>query len=508
MRLALKLIFATVIGILAVFAVFGVQRAQREMALFDSDMRKDHRLIGATLGLCVSNTWLTSGEEHALDLVARSDDDRPDLRIGWVFPDGRKRSRSPVLSSASVNATTRISHETIAPDDDPQDRFLVTRIPVFSQSDVLGAIEIAENLKTRDAYIRSSSLNSLVATLVMVMVAAVVVLVMGVWMVGRPLQLVAQKARRIGAGDFGGSLALKQKDEIGQLAAEVDAMCQRILEAQARTEAATAARLQAQEQLRHADRLITIGQLAAGVAHELGTPLNVIGGRIKLLRRGVPDSIEIKNYLKDVADQVERMATIIRQLVNFARRREPNVVSTDLNHVVSALIRMVEPLAKKRGVQIEVTSSEPLIAWLDPTQTEQVLSNLVINAIHATTPGGHVGISFGLYGAGTTGSDDDSEIFLRVTDDGQGMDEATLSRIFEPFFTTKDVGEGTGLGLSVAHGIVRDHGGRIEVRSEPQRGSSFTVILPAASRRDCELERVETLGTLAQPARGETNRRA
>jgi signal transduction histidine kinase len=480
MRLALKLIFATVVGILAVFAIFGVLRARREMALFDSDMRKDHRLIGATLGLCVANTWNTSGQEHALDLVARSDADRPDLRIGWVFPDGRQSSRAPVISSASVGATSQVSHEAIALSEDPSVRFLVTRIPVSTNNEVLGAIEIAENLRTRDAYIRSSSFNSLAATSVMVMVAAIVVLVMGVWMVGRPLQLVAEKARRIGAGDFSGTLALRQKDEIGQLAAEVDAMCARILEAQARTKAATASQLQAQEQLRHADRLITVGQLAAGVAHELGTPLNVIGGRIKLMRRSGQEASQIEAYLADIADQVDHMTTIIRQLVNFARRREPNVVRTDLRPIASAVIRMLEPLAKKRGVQLAVTTTQPLLACIDRTQTEQVLSNLVINAIHATTEGGHVSISYGRCHATTTDDTAHSvdEIYLRVTDDGRGMDEATLTRVFEPFFTTKDVGEGTGLGLSVAHGIVRDHGGRIEVRSAPQRGSTFTVFFP------------------------------
>ncbi|MGC4063916.1 MAG: ATP-binding protein [Polyangiaceae bacterium] len=482
MRLALKLILATVVGILAVFAVFGVLRAKREMALFDSDMRKDHRLIGATLGLCVANTWNTSGQEHALELVARSDADRPDLRIGWVFPDGRTSARAPVISSAHVDTTSRISHETITLTEDPSVRFLVTRIPVSLNNQILGAIEIAENLRTRDAYIRSSSFNSLAATSVMVMVAASVVLVMGVSMVGRPLQLVAAKARRIGAGDFGGTLSLKQKDEIGQLAAEVDAMCQRILEAQARTEAATAARLQAQEQLRHADRLITVGQLAAGVAHELGTPLNVIGGRVKLMRRGVPDASQIEAYLADVADQVDRMTTIIRQLVNFARRREPNVERTDLHPIATGVARMLEPLAKKRGVQLEVTATQPLLACIDRTQTEQVLSNLVINAIHATSRGGHVSISYGRRDATTTDGEPLSrrEVYLRVTDDGRGMDEATQSRIFEPFFTTKDVGEGTGLGLSVAHGIVQDHGGRIEMQSAPQQGSTFTVFFPGA----------------------------
>lgn len=130
MKLAFKLILATVIGILAVFAIFGILRAQREVALFDSDMRKDHRLIGSTLGLCVANTWVTAGPEHAIELVAQSDADRPDLRIGWIYPDGKLSVRAPVLSPPDVSSVSHIDHQVRSAPEDPSKFFLVTRIPV------------------------------------------------------------------------------------------------------------------------------------------------------------------------------------------------------------------------------------------------------------------------------------------------------------------------------------------------------------------------------------------
>jgi signal transduction histidine kinase len=142
----------------------------------------------------------------------------------------------------------------------------------------------------------------------------------------------------------------------------------------------------------------------------------------------------------------------------------------------------VEPLAKKRGVNVVVTTEASVSAFVDPMQIEQVLSNLVINSIHACDVNGKVEISFGKHVDTATPEDPESGgAFIRVSDDGHGMDNETLTRVFEPFFTTKDIGQGTGLGLSVAHGIVRDHGGRISVSSNKGHGSVFTVFLPVAS---------------------------
>ena len=220
-----------------------------------------------------------------------------------------------------------------------------------------------------------------------------------------------------------------------------------------------------------------MGRLAAGIAHELGTPLNVIGGRVKMLRRGGLAPQLVEEYLAILAEQAERMTSIIRQLLDFARRREPKVAAADLTASARAIQRLVQPLAQKRGVEVAVAPGEPVWALGDAVQLEQVLTNLVVNAIHACAPGGRVEITCTLL----RGERDERRAVRaragRRARHGRGHRE----RIFEPFFTTKDVGEGTGLGLSVAHGIVREHGGWIEVESTPERGSRFSVFLPMAS---------------------------
>jgi signal transduction histidine kinase len=259
-------------------------------------------------------------------------------------------------------------------------------------------------------------------------------------------------------------------------------MCERLAETNARMLAETTARIHAMEQLRHADRLITVGRLAAGIAHELGTPLNVIAGRVKMLRRGNVEREVAGEYLSAVAEQASRMTVIIRQLLDFAGRREPRPAPTDLHFIARAIARLVEPIARKHQVEVTITPEGAAMALGDPVQLEQVLSNLVVNGIHACAQGGKVEIACGTESASLQSSQSGGRrAYLRVTDDGHGMDEQTKARIFEPFFTTKDVGQGTGLGLSVAHGIILENGGSISVTSQVGMGSTFSVFLPAVT---------------------------
>jgi signal transduction histidine kinase len=178
------------------------------------------------------------------------------------------------------------------------------------------------------------------------------------------------------------------------------------------------------------------------------------------------------------------MTGIIRQLLDFAGRREPRAAPTDLIAIARSTQRMVEPIARKHNVQVSINAEGDAMAMGDAVQLEQVLSNLVVNGIHACESGGKVEIACGTEPAlSREGADPEHarRAYVRVTDDGHGMDEQTKARIFEPFFTTKDIGQGTGLGLSVAHGIVLENGGSIAVTSQAGQGSTFSVFLPAVS---------------------------
>jgi signal transduction histidine kinase len=303
--------------------------------------------------------------------------------------------------------------------------------------------------------------------------------------VGRPIQALSEKARRIGAGDLSGPITLRQDDEIGALAREMNAMCERLAGAQESARAEAEMRLHMVEQLRHADRLKTVGQLASGMAHELGTPLNVVAGRAKLIAERRVAADEAVDNARIIVDQAERMTTIIRQLLDFSRRREPRLVAGDLTRLAERTVEMLATIAHKSRVALTVEAAgPPTLVVVDHAQIQQVLTNFLVNAIQASPQGAQVLVRVGcerVRPPSDRGGGEAEHAFVRVVDRGHGIVPANLPHVFDPFFTTKQVGEGTGLGLAVSYGIVRDHDGWIAARSEPGRGSEFTVYLPLAA---------------------------
>ena len=244
----------------------------------------------------------------------------------------------------------------------------------------------------------------------------------------------------------------------------------------------TTARMATVEQLRHRDRLAMVGQIASGIAHEVGTPINVIGGRARLITE--PDATigAAQQHAASIIEQSERVASTIRQLLDFARRRGPQRMESNIHELAQRVIGLLRPLASKRNVALVCLPARAAAkAYVDPTQIEQALGNLVMNAIQAIAQGGTVRVAVGTvhrpHPELMTGPAA-QHVQLTVEDSGAGISAQHLSHIFEPFFTTKRDGEGTGLGLSITHEIVRDHGGWIEVRSEAGKGCRFTVFLP------------------------------
>jgi two-component system, NtrC family, sensor kinase len=482
MRLARKLILALVVSVFAVLAAFAWVRLEREVSLFDDDIRRDHARIATSLGIATASLWRSSGRERALALVREADRQRPGIGLRWVSPDAGdeyaplvpEAARAALARGELVHAPLqgRLAHGRVEPSPDG-DEYLVSYRPVDPHASDLGMLELNESLIRKREYIDATVFNLTVAMLLVLTLITGIILALGTWLVGRPMGLLVEKARRVGAGDLTGPLELRQRDEIGELAREMNAMCERLSEAHTRIERETAARIETLEQLRHADRLMTVGKLAAGIAHELGTPLNVVSGRARMIARGKAQGDAITEYARIIAEQSDRMAKIIRQLLDFARVRQPKRVRHDLRSVAEEAVHLVSPLADKRGVSLVVEGGS-LPADVDAGQLLQAVTNLVVNALHASEPGQTVRIELEL----ETAPDGGPRALLRVVDQGHGIAPDALDSIFEPFYTTKPVGEGTGLGLSVSEGIAREHGGLIEVESAPGIGSTFTLVIP------------------------------
>jgi signal transduction histidine kinase len=251
----------------------------------------------------------------------------------------------------------------------------------------------------------------------------------------------------------------------------------RLLDSVAREIALTLERRQAeieqarlQEQLRHADRLATIGKLAAGVAHELNEPLTGILGFTELLKEvpGMPG--QAMADLARVESAALHAREVVRKLLLFARQITPRAGQVAVNRLVQDVLAFLDARLREHAITVATTlgADVPDIPG-DESQIRQILLNLVVNAIHAMERGGRLTLATACRGG---------EVLLTVGDTGPGISEAIREKIFLPFFTTKDVDRGTGLGLAVVHGIVKAHRGRIAVGGRPGEGAEFTVALP------------------------------
>jgi len=238
---------------------------------------------------------------------------------------------------------------------------------------------------------------------------------------------------------------------------------------------------QLQEQLRHADRLATIGQLSAGVAHELNEPLNNILGLAELMEQSQGLTSPAAGDIKEIKALSLHAREIIKKLMLFARQVPPQKLRVNLNQIIEDGLYLLESRCASSGIEL-IRSLSPTLPEItaDSSQLTQVLINLVVNAIQAMPGGGKLTIATAA---------DKEQVVLMVQDTGIGMSEEVKKQIFLPFFTTKDIDKGTGLGLSVVHGIVTSHGGKITVESTPGEGAQFEIRLPLKNPRRSDKDR-------------------
>ncbi len=483
MKLTFKLAILLIGGAILVHSINGYLRVKREAEFFDADMKSRAHFLGRALSGLVSDVWRTSGQERVMELIDEVNEKEQQAYIRWVWLDTMAEDFfRPRVSPAKLNPAVQGREMYYKEKGKSNSGHLYTYIPIDVGEPRPGALELSESLSDYNRYVQVTVHHTIVITTVLAVLSGAIALSLGTVIVGIPLRRLNEKIQRIGAGDLSNPLFLRGHDELAGVATAINTMCEQLKLAQEKVRAETAARIASLEQLRHADRLSTVGRLASGVAHELGTPLNVVSGRAGLIVDGDLPQGEIVESAKIIKAQVDRITVIIRQLLDFARRTTPQKTAIELRPLVKNTLELLSSLSSKRQITLELTAEDiPTNVQADPGQIQQVLINLIINAVQAMPNGGKVEVGIDRVTARPPeGQEGTPGVYLRiyVQDEGIGIAPENLPHIFEPFFTTKDMGEGNGLGLSIAYGIVQEHGGWIDVNSEVGKGSRFYIYLP------------------------------
>ncbi len=258
-----------------------------------------------------------------------------------------------------------------------------------------------------------------------------------------------------------------------------------------------------EEQLIKAEKLSAIGQLVAGVAHEVNNPLTSISGYTQLILRDTSLPADVRSDLQNINTQAERAARIVQNLLVFAREHKPQRLLVDVNEVLRSTLTLRAYQLRVDNITV-VTDFDPALPHTiaDPHQLQQVFLNLINNAHQAMMERGGNGtltLRTSAVRRATDGGDDEPRVLVTVSDTGVGIPPRNLNRIFDPFYTTKPVGQGTGLGLSICFGIIQEHGGRIWAESELDVGTTLYVELAPASEHTAEMEPVDAVATAVEP---------
>jgi two-component system NtrC family sensor kinase len=346
---------------------------------------------------------------------------------------------------------------------------------------VLGVLDIGMSLVDVDTEIKRAQNKMIIFAIIAILVIALTISVSINRYVTRPVRALVEGTRKIAEGDLNYSIPLKSADEIGQLASSFNQMTSDLKRAddklidwgktlEQKVQQRTKELRLAENQLFQSEKLASLGKLAAGVAHEINSPLTGVLTYSSLLLREKKDADPEKEDLEVIVNETNRCKRIVKGLLDFARQTEPDKALSDINEVIEKSIDLIAHQASIQSIKIEkkVKPDIPRI-MIDRGQIQQVFINILLNAIEAMPQGGTLTISSVIQ---------DQMLAIGFADTGAGIPEENLRKIFDPFFTTKKQGRGTGLGLSVSYGIIERHRGRLEVKSKVGKGTTFTIRLP------------------------------
>lgn len=392
---------------------------------------------------------------------------RPDIPEEFRY---LREARQVIATGEKVEIERRLGGEDVFS--------IIMPLKVNNQS--VGALEIAQSISFVQAEI--ARMRGEIVLMAMLLCVAIFLVVLAVtnYSLTRPIQGLVGGAEAMARGELSHRVVVPRGGgELAGLAQNFNHMADSLAKQRRQAQHEAEERLALERKLRHSERLAAVGHLAAGVAHEMGAPLQVIDGRAKQLMNHTTTPAEPhQRNLTIIRNQAERIANIVRNLLNLARTYELRRRSVNLPKLLTETLELVQPNADRDHVEIEKNYNGIGQIEADPNLLQQVFLNVLSNAIQSMPQGGKLRIQ-----CHETTRDEIPFASVGVSDTGSGIPPEHLENIFDPFFTTKEVGHGTGLGLAVSARIVEEHGGWIEAANNDDGGATFTVFLPVVSTK-------------------------
>lgn len=488
MNLGFKFALFLVVPLVGLTAAFGYTYQQRSQDLLREELAKEGRAIALVVQTAAEDYLRDRQPADLRKLVDQISGYERVLGLRIFGPDGTLIYQSASLDPypfSQVELLRRVLRERKPAEMHRQvggQSVLGVLFPLMSASGQLeGAGQVLQLESYMAADARANRNFILALTLAMVLATVTIVLLVTRYSVTRPIADLVVGFRQAGGASLPARVPVRGEDELGRLAMEFNGMCERLERAHESLDAEQRKRQQAESRLRNAQRLAGLGRLAAGLAHEIGTPLNVISGRTDALARQLASDERAIRGLQAISAQSERIVRIVRDMLDFARMKPPRRAPTSLARAVEEVLHVTSDDLIARGVEVEVDipSDLPMIT-ADPDQLQQVFHNLVINARDAMEAGGGLRIRAETRACfhPERGEAPRPHAIVSFSDTGAGIKPEHREHLFDPFFTTKEPGKGMGLGLAVAYGIIEEHGGWLEVQSSPGRGTCVTIFLP------------------------------
>lgn len=477
MSIGTKLIFLLTLTVGAVMFLASFLSLRGREAIVEAALRDELRAHAVTLQIALEEKYSDGRIAQSAQLIERLRENSRVYAVLLFDEKGELLNLSQPHTDESFRRPPEL--ETVLQNGQSQEfireiegnKFLSLIVPLRISDGKRGALEMVKPLALIKNDITEARVNWLTTTLFLLALIFLVVAIVLRRSLTNPFQSLLVGAKILGRGDLDYRVEVpKTKDELALLAEEFNRMADS-LEAQrqlAKNESEN--RLALERELRHTERLASVGRLAAGIAHELGAPLNVIDARAEQIL-SKPEKAE-KN-LSIIRAQTDKISHIVRQLLNLARPYNFRLVSIDLNELVSATIEQIAENAGRQNVAIKFRGEKDIMILADRDYLSQVFTNILMNALQAMPTGGSLKISLGAETKNGT-----NFAFVKISDNGTGIAAENLEKIFDPFYTTKDIGKGTGLGLAVSHRIIEEHGGFIEAENNSDSGASFTIYLP------------------------------